>query len=168
MMMRALAALGFALVLLGTQPAFADEALMAELQARYDQIGKSLDAKDWDAMRALEAPGYSSIDVDGTVTTGEEELTQVQELPPMDHKVSKTTVLSARLEGDKAYVEQRVDLSFDQTDAKGKRHRVDVHALSSDVWRVMGGQWLILRTTTRQIDMALDGVAFRHDEQTAA
>jgi ketosteroid isomerase-like protein len=169
MMMRALAALGFALVLLGTQPAFADEAsVTAEIQARYDALGQILTAKDWDAMRAMEAPGYLSIDVDGKVVTGEEEIAQVQNLPAMDDKVSKTSVVSLQLEGDTAFVEQRVDLSFTQADANGRKHRIDVHALSSDVWKRIDGQWLIFKTTTNQIDMALDGTNFKHEQRTAA
>ena len=167
MIRRVLAAL-LSLVMLCVQPALADDALKAELQKRYDALSASLTARDWQAMLDIEAPGYLSIDVDGKVSTGAEEVADARNLPPMADKASRTTVLSAVLSDGVANVEQQVDIRFTQTDAQGAKHVVEAHALSSDVWKQVDGVWRIFKTTTNQLDMSVDGKAVVHKARTAA
>ncbi len=141
-------------------PAFADDT-QAEIQARYDAWSQAMDAKDWVAARAIEAPGYQSISVDGKTESGDHEIAALQQAG-LDNQHTKTTVVSVRFTGDTALVEETGDGQFSRTDASGKSHAFKVHAESSDVWTRVGGTWLILSSTTNEFDLSVDGQSVAH------
>lgn len=158
-MMRRLAALIWCAALCAG-PAFADDT-QAAIQARYNAWSTAMDAKDWVAARAVEAPGYESITADGKVASGDQEIAALQRANLKDAHTT-TTVVSVRFQGDTAFVEETGDGQFTQPDAAGKPHIYKVHADSSDVWTRVGGTWLILQSTTNEFDMSVDGQQVAH------
>ncbi len=141
-------------------PALAD-GTQAEVQARYDAWSRAMDAKDWVAARAFEAPGYQSISADGRSHSGDEEIAALQQAN-VQNQQTKTVITSVRFAGDSAFVEETGDGQFSQRDAGGKVHQYKVHAESSDVWTKVAGQWLILSSTTNEFDMSVDGQQVAH------
>lgn len=159
MMMRRLAILACGLAICaGT--AFADDT-QAALQSRYNAWSAAMDAKDWAAARAIEAPGYQSISADGSAHSGDEEIAALQQANVQGQQ-TRTVVVSVHFAGNSALVEETGDGSFSQADAAGKVHHYKVHAESSDVWTKVGGQWLILSSTTNEFDMSVDGQQVAH------
>ncbi len=135
-----------------------DNVALLEIQARYDELGVAIESEDWSAIETIYAPDFRSVDIDGRVATAEEELLRLQTSPPLVENVTKTTVVSVRIEGDWAYVQKRAEGSFVTLDPSGRRHWIALVAHSSDSWRKVDGRWRIQETVTDTVDATKDGV----------
>jgi|GEM_PF-6489027 len=148
------------LVLATAGRSFADDAakVSVAIQARYDQFTAAVDHKNWSAARAILAPEFRSIEVDGKASSADQMFAELQGLPPLVGKRGKTAVVSLRLSGDVAFVEQRDDESFGVADASGTQHSFVIASRSSDRWLRNGETWLLVETLTEQTALTLDGV----------
>jgi hypothetical protein len=137
--------------------------LRAEFEATYSRLIAAEMDKKWDALEAMLAPNYRSIDTDNTAISRTLEIEQDKEQPVVKHERNRITVLSVKQQGDEAFVEQRFDGRFDQMGADGKSHHFVIVALSSDIWRRDGKSWICEQTITTEQDVAVDGQLVAHD-----
>ena len=160
----AIAAMVLGLVLLGVSPGFAKvSTVRAQIEARYAAIIKAELKNDWSALEAILAPDYRSIDIDGTGISRATEIAQGKEQPSDGDEHDKITLLSLKVEGDRAYVEQRLEARFSLTGDDGKRHRYIVVSLSSDIWRRSGTEWVCVQTVTNETGIVVDGKPLSYD-----
>jgi len=157
-----LAALG---LVLGTSASglAATSSLRAEFEAQYSRLIAAETARKWDTVLAMLAPNYRSIDTDNTAISRNLEIEQDKDQPVVSHEHNHITVLSVKLVGDEAFVEQRFNGRFDQVGDDGKSHRYVIVALSSDIWRRDGKGWVCEQTITTEQDVAIDGQLVAHD-----
>jgi hypothetical protein len=152
------------LVLLGASPSLAKvTTVRAQLEARYGEIITAELAKDWTALEAILAPDYRSIDTDGTGVSRATEIAQNKADPTDASEQDRITVLSLKLDGDRAYVEQRLDARFTLTGDDGQRHRYIVVSLSSDIWRWSSGNWVCVQSVTNETGIVMDGKPWLYD-----
>jgi ketosteroid isomerase-like protein len=142
-----------------------DASVKLQLQARYDEYGAAVRAKDWIQLHAIYAPDYRSISVDGKSINAEQELTELQQLQSIQDRDFKTSVRTVRLSGELAYVEQQVEGHFSKTDASGKAHAFTMIAMSSDIWRLSDTRWTIVETATHEVKLLMDGREIAHKVQ---
>ena len=159
-----------ALVLIaGMSPAFAKVTnVRHDIEARYAAILTAAKAKNWDELRAILAPDYRSLDIDGQGISRDTEIAQDQEAPDVSNERSRIDILSLKLDGDRAEVEQAFSSHFTEQGDDGKAHRIAVVALSSDIWRKTDGKWLCVQTVTTQSFVTVDGQPAAHDVASPA
>jgi ketosteroid isomerase-like protein len=140
----------------------AESALKSVLEGRYAALKAAIDARDRQALAALLAPGFASVDVSGKSQTAEQMLTQLAASRKDPNKVSETTLLSVKLNGDVATVSQRYHMTSAKVTSDGSRHPVELVTLSTDTWIRSGDSWLLRQTATDQLDYSVDGKAMPH------
>ena len=140
-----------------------DAQLRTVLEGRYAAMKSAMASHDAKQLASLLAPDFVSIDVSGGEQTGDQMIEAVRRLPPNDpDKVSNTTLLAIEANGDKAVVKQRYNMKTVKTAGDGTKHHVELTTLSTDVWILAHGTWLIERTATDQMDYFVDGRAMAH------
>ena len=142
--------------------ASAEDDLRANLQTRYDTMKAAMNAHDDAMIRALLAPDFTSVDVDGNVATGGQMIAQVDGLPRDRRKPSVTTLLSVTADADGALVKQRYDLKVVKRCADGIAHDLEFIALSTDRWIRPAATWLIRRTETDEVSAFRVGQLVAH------
>ena len=159
-----------ALVLIaGMSPAFAKVTnVRHDIEARYAAILTAAKAKHWDELRAILAPDYRSLDIDGQGISRDTEIAQDMDSPAVANERSRIDILSLKLDGDRAEVEQAFSSHFTEQGDDGKAHRIVVVALSSDIWRKTDGKWLCVQTVTTQSFVTVDGQPAAHDVASPA
>jgi hypothetical protein len=134
-----------------------DPALKAALDARYAAMKLAMDARDAAAIRAILAPGFSSMDTRGQMENADQMIAEVTALPPDTHKTSMTTVLSYSGSAKALTVKQRYDMKTLKSGPDGTQHPVELVALSTDTWVKPGAVWLMRKTVTDDMTLYRDG-----------
>ena len=145
----------------------AESALRGVLEGRYAAMKAAMAARDRQAVAALLAPDFVSVDLADKSETREQMLAQIALLPNDPEKVSETKLLSVKLNGDVATVSQRYHMTTTKVDGDGVRHPVVIVTLSTDTWVRSGDTWLMQRTVTDQIDYSVDGRSVAHKVRSA-
>jgi ketosteroid isomerase-like protein len=140
----------------------ADDKLRAILEGRYAAMKSAMANRDANEIAAVLAPDFVSVDVSGNKRTHEEMIESVKALPVDPNKVSNTTLLSIETSGDKAVVKQRYDMKTVKMAADGSKHDFALTTLSTDLWILTTGTWLLQRTATDQVDSVVDGRSIIH------
>jgi ketosteroid isomerase-like protein len=143
-----------------------DAEMRAVFQQRYADMKTAMASRDADAIAALLAPGFTSVDSEGATETAEQMIQAVVATPVDANKQSDTTLVSVAIEGDSATVEQRYHMTTTRLPAgAGAPQAIDLVSTSVDTWRQIAGTWLMARTVTRQLDVRVDGKLVVHREQ---
>jgi ketosteroid isomerase-like protein len=146
----------------------AESALRSVLEGRYAAMKAAMAARDRQAIAALLAPDFVSVDLSGRSESAEQMLPKLAGMPDDPNKVSETTLLSVKLDGDVATVSQRYHMTTTKVDEKGVRHPVEIVTVSTDTWVRSGDTWRLQRTVTDQIDYTVDGRSVAHKVRSAA
>lgn len=145
-----------------------DAKLKIVLEARYASMQSAQEAHDPKTIASMLAPGFSSIDVDGSVEDAEKMLAGLSQLQNDPNRKSDTTILSVQRIGETATVIQRYTMTTTKSAPNGaaSSQSVELIATSTDTWILAQGAWLILRTATDEIRYALDGKEIVHKQRT--
>jgi hypothetical protein len=146
-----------------------DAKLKVVLEARYASMQSAQEAHDPKAIASMLAPGFSSIEVDGSVEDAEKMLAGLSQLQNDPNRKSDTTILSVQRIGETATVIQRYTMTTTKSAPNGaaSSQSVELIATSTDTWILAQGVWLIQRTATDEIRYALDGKEIVHKQRTA-
>jgi Domain of unknown function (DUF4440) len=100
--------------------------------------------------------------VAGKSQTAEQMLAQFAASPKDPNRVSETTLVSVKLNGDVATVSQRYHMASAKVTSDGSRHPTELETLSTDTWVRSGGTWLLKKTVTEELDYSVDGKRMPH------
>ncbi|HEY1891845.1 MAG TPA: DUF4440 domain-containing protein [Steroidobacteraceae bacterium] len=139
--------------------------LRDSLQARYAQMKHAMEAHDAQAVTAILAPGFVSLELDGKTESADQMVQDVKTLPSDPARSSQTTLLSIRSTKRDAVVEQRYTMKTRKRSQDGTEHRVELVAVSTDTWILSHGAWLLQRTVTDQLDYYIDGKQVMHQKR---
>ncbi len=139
-----------------------DGKLRTVLEGRYAAMKAAMASRDANAVAALLAPDFVSVDISGGEKTGAEMIDALKGAPADADKASKTTLLSVESDGRRAVVRQQYVMKTVKLAADGARHQVELTVLSTDAWVSADGTWLMQRTATEQIDYLIDGRSLVH------
>jgi ketosteroid isomerase-like protein len=140
----------------------AETDLRMRLEAQYAAMKAAMAARDADAISALLAPDFVSVDSSNQSEDAARMIREVVALPPDPNKDSHTTLTNVTGTGDTAVVEQRYDMTTKKIGPDGKTQDVKMSALSTDTWVNSNGFWRLKRTVTNQIDYTINGQAVMH------
>jgi hypothetical protein len=140
----------------------ADDKLRTILEGRYAVMRSAMANRDANEFATVLAPDFVSVDVSGNKRTHYEMVESVKSLPVDPNKVSDTTLLSVETSGDKAVVKQRYNMKTAKMASDGSKHDIALTTLSTDVWILTTGTWLLQRTVTDQVDTVVDGRSVIH------
>ena len=129
-----------------------DSSVRAALQARYAAMKTAMAERNSKAIAALLAPDFISIDSSGQSENASEMIQEVDGLPKDPSKVSTTTLLSIKVAGNSAVVDQRYEMRTIKTAADGSKDSIRLITLSTDTWVNSNGVWLLQKTVTNQLD----------------
>ncbi|MEO6344151.1 MAG: nuclear transport factor 2 family protein [Dokdonella sp.] len=133
---------------------------------RYAAMDVAMEARDSKAISAFLAPGFQSIDVDGTVENVEQMLKDVMAIPADAARVCETTVLSAERDANVATVVQRYHMTTTAPSSDGSDNtRVELTAVSTDTWIKSDGAWLSQKTRTEEMEYKKDGKVLLHRQR---
>jgi hypothetical protein len=140
-----------------------DSQLRQLFESRYAAMKAAMASRDEAALRALLAPGFVSIDVDGNSESADQMVKQVAALPQDPNKKSETTITLITTTGDVTTVVQQYHMTTTRTSVNASAPQaVDVLATSTDTWRLLGGAWLIERTETNELQLTVNGNVVVH------
>jgi hypothetical protein len=145
-----------------------DAQLKAALEGRYAAMKSAMAERDPAAIKALLAPDFESVDVDGKVETADQMVGEVLALPKDPSKVSDTTLLSVVQNADTVTVSQRYHMTKTKNRPDGTPQAVEILTTSTDIWVRSGDQWLLRRTATETLDYKIDGKSLLHKEHAPA
>jgi ketosteroid isomerase-like protein len=140
----------------------ADSDLRTVLEGRYAALKSAMAARDAKQIAALLSDDFVSLDVSGNKKTGDDMIRSVMALPLDPDKVSRTEILSVEADGSKAVVKQRYTMRTVKLAADGAKHAAELTTLSTDVWILKNGVWLLQQTATGQMDYMIDGQTIAH------
>jgi hypothetical protein len=141
-----------------------NSALQATLQRRYAAMKVAMSAHDDEAMQALLAPDFVSIDVTGQSERAAQMIREVDSLPidPDKDYVSTTTILSLKPVGKTAIVTQRYDIKTHKLGADGINRTTELITVSTDTWVNVNGAWILQQTETDRLDFYINGQQVTH------
>jgi hypothetical protein len=134
-------------------------------QAKYAAMKSAMASRDKGSIMALLAPGFESVDVDGTVSDAESMAREVSALPQDPNKVSETDVSSVEQVDGTAVVKQRYHMTTTRTAKDGTQQAIDLVAGSTDTWVSLKGEWLLRRTVTETLDYRVNGKLIAHKQR---
>lgn len=159
---RVLVAASFILMLATTALGAGASSLRASLEVRYAQMKSAMNTHDARALRAVLAPGFVSIELDGKTESADDMIRELDAVPTDADRSSKTALLSIRPGKTRTVVEQRYSMTTKKKGQDGLDHNVKLVAVSTDTWITVHGQWRIQRTVTDQLDYYIDGKHVLH------
>lgn len=139
-----------------------EDVTRSALESRYAAMKSAMAAKNGEAISAILAEDFVSVDISGKTGNASQVIQEVLALPFDPNKASKTTLTSIKTDADKAMVEQRYDMKTKKNDQNGNSHDVELITSSSDTWVSKKGVWLLQRTETKQMDYTIDGKTVVH------
>ncbi len=143
--------------------------LRAQIESSYSALRQAMDHRSPSEIQDLLAPGFDSIEVDGTHSNAEQMIASVVKLPPNSESVDRhTTVVSLMLDGNIASLQQRYDRSYNRAGPDGVNHAMKLIANSSDKWLRVNGKWKLMNTTTLEMIISRDGEVVLHRKLEAA
>ena len=87
---------------------------------------------------------------------------EVVALPKDPLEVNTTTLLSVRVAGNSAVVDQRYEMKTVKTSADGSKANIQLITLSTDTWTNTNRVWLLQKTVTNQLDYYKNGQLLMH------
>jgi Domain of unknown function (DUF4440) len=123
----------------------------------YTALRTAMRNHDQASVGAMLAPGFESYDASGKKESAEDMLDQVANLPDDPNRITDTEVESVETNGLTAKVVQHYTMSTRRAGPDGVPHRIEVSAVSDDVWTRESGSWRLLSTSTREVTMLKDG-----------
>ena len=163
---RAASLLCFSLILGIVAGEAADDKLQTVLEGRHAAMKSAMANRDAKEIATLLAPDFISIDASGKETTGNQMIESLKALPANPDRVSNTTLFSIESSGNKAVVKQRYNMKTVRAAADGAMQEVELTALSTDVWILTAGTWVLQQTVTDQMDTFIDGTHVVHRVRT--
>ena len=142
-----------------------ESSLRESLDARYAQMKSAMHTHDARALRAILAPDFVSVELNGKTESANQMIQEVNALPSDASKSSQTTLLSVRSTKSRAVVEQRYTMRTKKEGQNGIEHSVKLITVSTDTWILLRGKWRIWRTVTEQLDYYLDGKHVLHQKR---
>jgi hypothetical protein len=141
-----------------------DAALAAKLTERYAAMKTAMEAHDADHMRALVTPDYQSIDAQGRLLGGVNELIAAMAFlaPPDPRRMVSSTIVSLKRDGDVATVHQRYDSKTGRKSLDGADHTYEQISLTTDTWVDGEGGWRMQKTQTDELTILVSGKTAMH------
>ena len=135
----------------------ASPGVVHQLEDRYARLKKALAGRDGGAIRSILTPDFESVDVQGYIRSRDDMIADARAAAADPHRISKTTIRSAKSAGDVAFVDQTYTFRTRRKDSEGATREVEVETQSTDVWLKKMGGWVLRRTTTRHMEQRQDG-----------
>jgi hypothetical protein len=132
------------------------------LEARYAAMKAAIANRDGNALATVLAPDFVSVGVDGGEITGARMIQTMSAAPVDPKRVGSTTLLAVEANGGNAIVKQRYIMKTVKPAADGAQQQVELTTVSTDVWVLTNGTWLIQRTATDEVDYVVDGKPLVH------
>jgi hypothetical protein len=163
-MMNKLFALCFAASLVTVTSTKADDYidLRGVFEGRYAAMKSAMAKRDGNALSALLAPDFESIDVAGSKTTAAQMIDELKKLPVDARKTSETTILSVKVKGGTALIKQSYDMKTTKAGTGGALQNIELKTISEDTWVNSQGVWLCKSTTTDQLDYLVNDQVVAH------
>jgi Domain of unknown function (DUF4440) len=140
-----------------------DAQLRPLLESRYAAVKTAMASRNEAAIRALLAPGFVSVDVNGNSKTADQMVKEVAALPQDPNKKSETTLTSVTRNGDFATIVQQYHMTTTRTPANASApETIDLLTTSTDTWRLIDGAWLFERTETNDLQYTINGTVVAH------
>ena len=139
-----------------------ESSLKALMQARYNALKVTTQARDRAGMATFFDPGFVSIDPDGKKTSLKQMIDGMPSTPPDPNSKSGTTVLSVVRKENTATVVTRVDGRLIGKEPDGSPDSREYSARSTDTWVLAHGRWLWKLSTTDTFDLKINGVLVVH------
>jgi ketosteroid isomerase-like protein len=136
--------------------------LTKQFQTLYANLKSAMANYDSNAISALLAPEFVSVDVDGNTTDADQMIEEISASPKDPNKKSETTVLSVKIESDIAHVEQKYHMTTTKLGSDGTNQQRELTAVSMDDWKHIEQGWYLLRTETTAMDYLIDGKLVVH------
>lgn len=152
-------------VLVATGANAHESSLRESLDARYAQMKSAMHTHDTRALRAILAPDFVSVELNGKTESAGQMIQEVSALPSDAGRSSQTTLLSIRPSKTRAVVEQRYTMRTKKEGQNGAEHTIKLITVSTDTWVLLQGEWRIQRTVTNQLDYYLDGRHVLHQKR---
>jgi hypothetical protein len=143
-----------------------DPALKSALEARYAAMKLAMASHDATALKAMLAPGFTSIDTMGQPEGSAQMIAEVMTIPRDPHRTTTTTVLSSSGSTKALVVKQRYDMKTLRPGPDGTQHPVELVSLSTDTWVKPGAEWLMQKTVTDDMTLYRDGKLAAHRART--
>jgi Domain of unknown function (DUF4440) len=140
----------------------ADDKLRTIFEGRYAAMKSAMATRNAKEIATLLSPDFVSIDVSGNEKTGDQLIESLKALPVDPNRVSNTTLLSIESSGNKAVVKQRYNMKMVKAAADGAKQEIELTTLSTDVWLLTRGTWVLQQTVTDQMDALVDGKPMVH------
>ncbi len=144
-----------------------ENGLRSSLEARYAQMQRAIQSHDARALKAVLAPGFVSVELNGKTASEDEMLRDLDKVPSDPDQSSRTTILSVQRSNKAAVVEQRYAMRTRRKGRNGAEHRIRLVAVSTDTWILLHREWRIQRTVTDKLDYYVDGKRVLHQVRAA-
>ena len=166
-------------------PALAQDGTKAQFEARYAELRAAMQARDEAALSAILTPDYTMNDVQGETRTRADLLQRGGRMggrgpggggrpegaPPADGKrpdgpppgaprperKMEQIVLSAKVTGEVATVDQQLSMSGSREGDDGKPHTMQMTMKATDVWVRQNGMWMLKASNQTEMSMVRDG-----------
>lgn len=153
------------LVLAATGANAHESSLRESLDARYAQMKSAMHTHDTRMLRAILAPDFVSVELNGKTESADQMIQEIKALPSDASRSSRTTLLSIRPSKTRAVVEQQYTMRTKREGPNGMEHNIKLITVSTDTWVLLRGSWRIQRTVTNQLDYYLDGKHVLHQKR---
>jgi Domain of unknown function (DUF4440) len=129
-----------------------------EFEARYLAFHKAVVTRNRASLEAMMDPTFVSIELTDKTKNRAQVIDEIVAMPIDPNRMAETTVLAVVVSKHIADVVQRYHLKFEKKDGSGVKHRITMDATSSDQWKQMDGNWILLKSRTDEIELKKDGV----------
>ena len=133
-----------------------DARLRPVFESRYAAMKSAMAARDAKAISEILAPDFVSEDTSGQKENADTMIKEVVALPTDPLKVSTTTILSIKVDNDRATVDQRYDMKSTKAGPDGNKRDTELTSVSTDTWIRLNDIWLLQRTVTNQMDYSVN------------
>jgi len=132
-------------------------------EERYAAMKSAVASRDAKAIASLLTPDFTSESTSGKTESAAATVQELMKVPKDPDRISETKVLSVKVSGDTATVEQRFHMTTTKFGPDGTTpHPVDLRTASTDTWVKVGKVWLWRKTVTNQLDYKVDGRVVFH------
>jgi hypothetical protein len=145
----------------------ADSDLNGQFTAVYATLKKAMTDHDREAISAIMAPDFKSIQLDNSTKGRDELINAMMAAKPNPKKESHTDIVSVTEHDGIAEVKQRYQAKFDQAQAGGPPQLIEMVSVSTDSWSRQGAGWICHQPRTDEIQVSLNGQVKVHQSRPA-
>lgn len=136
----------------------AEPTVKQQLIANYEAISKDFKVKKFNAMGSYLAPNFVTILPGGKTVKKSDVMNGMKsERETISHVTWKRTITKLTVEKGIAKVEVTGDMKGEVKGPQGKLEKVELKAVSNDVWKKMNGRWLITTAYYKSSTMIVNG-----------